>query len=111
MKTQTFKTQYGWKSVTVIPVPEIGPNRVIEILTMKRSSGRLVTDAQVQKCEGSFFVYEPFGDYSEFLAATKTRATEKAVAAQQAQALKMLPQVIERAVSFYWNKLAKQQAA
>lgn len=111
MKTQTFKSQYGWKSVTVIPAPDLGATRIIEILTMKRSSGKLVTTAQVQTIEGGFFVYEPFGDYNEFLTVTQTRATEKTVAAQQAQALEMLPQVIEKAVAFYWNKLAKEQAA
>ena len=111
MKTQTFKSMRGWQSVTVVQAPEIGPKRIIEILTMKRSSGRLVTTAQVQTIEAGLLLYRTFSDFNEFLAANKTRATEKTVAAQQAQALEMLPQVIERAVAFYWNKLAKQQAA
>jgi hypothetical protein len=111
MKTQTFKSMRGWQSVTVIPAPEIGPNRIIEILTMKRSDGTLTSSASVQKVEFGYQTFMMAGDYRVALIVTKTRATEKTVAAQQAQALEMLPQVIERAVSFYWNKQAKQQAA
>ena len=111
METMVYKNSYGWTAETTIPAPELGPNKVVKILTMKRNNGALTTTAQIAKIEGSFMSFKMFSDYRENLIVNKKpRVTERAVKEQQETALAMVPQTIENAKVYYAEQAAKLSA-
>lgn len=107
------RNHYGdWQQSTTIPMAN---NRELEILTMKRSSGNLLTTASVAIINPSSNgfsskTFEPFGDMNETLIKNRpSRVTSKVVEAQHAQV--DLPEVYAKAIAFYEAKDAKDAAA
>jgi hypothetical protein len=111
MEIKAHKGAYGWEARNTIPIPELGENKAVVILTMKRYGGALTTSAQVATVEGYRFTFEMFGDYRENLIVNRApRVTEKAVKEQQATALQMIPQVIANAKTYYADQQKKLKA-
>lgn len=76
-------------------------DRVLKILTRKTSDGTLVTSATVHLRDGMFLSHRMFTDFSQRLMTAKIRCTEKAVAAQHAEAMTKLPELKEAVDAFY----------
>ena len=80
-----FKSHRGWQQQTDIPGPG---NLTTRVLTMKRSSGELVTTAvEGVKAPDSF---THAWDATQSLLRSRVRVTEAAVAAQHKEALAAL---------------------
>ncbi len=95
-----YKSIRGWEAKSEFPLPE---NKVLVFLTMKRSSGALVTTARVNKIEGQFQV-SAMSDFSYNVLSTTLRASEKAVGEQHAAALRKKDEILEKVDAFYSTK-------
>lgn len=86
---------------------------VLAFSTYKTESGALVSHASVaSEVKSAGVIVQRFGvcaDYSRRVILTKTRATAKAVEKQHAEALEMLPQVLEDVAQFYVAKIEKER--
>ena len=107
---QTFmrkSAQYGWRASTEIHLPAISDNTYLEVNTYKRSTGGLITWANVITKEGCFNVSTPFSSYSDrVLMNMIERVTEKAVKKQHEEALKIIDGYVEKAIEFHQKKAA-----
>lgn len=87
----------GWKESNDYP---LGPF-VLRLYTQKTSRG-LTSRATAHKIDGTFEVHRVFHDYSEaYIDSKPARVTQKAVEAQHAEFLKMLPAVYKTARKHY----------
>jgi hypothetical protein len=93
-----YKGCRGWTAETTLALDD---SRYLQILTMKRHSGALVTTVNAAVKEGSFFTYSPLDDFRATLASVVTRCTEKAVTAQHEEALAGIDDVKASALAFY----------
>ena len=107
---QTFmrkSAHYGWRATTEIHLPAISDNTYLEVNTYKRSTGGLVTWANVVTKEGCFNVFTPFSTYCDRVLMTMIeRVTEKAVKKQHEEALKIIDGYVEKAIEFHQKKAA-----
>lgn len=104
-ETRIRKGVYGWCAETEIKMPELGDNRVLDITTMKRSSGALVTTATVNIRDGMWVTHRVFEDFQTTLDQSRVRCTEAAVRAQHERALARLSEVKGRACIHYSRML------
>jgi hypothetical protein len=107
---QTFmrkSAQCGWRATTEIHLPAISDNTYLEVNTYKRSTGGLVTWANVITKEGCFNVSTPFSNKSGMIFMNMIeRVTEKAVKKQHDEALKIIDGYVKRAIEFHQKKAA-----
>ena len=97
--TQIYKSHYGWRAQTTI---DLGAGRVLDVVTLKRSNGALVTTAHCGRSDGNFFSFVMFQDFSErVITETPARVTEKVVADQHRRALLQLDAIKERCANHY----------
>jgi len=99
--THIYKSHYGWRAQTDIP---LGDGCDLQFVTLKRSSGRLVTTAQ--RCrvseDGQSSSFAPFSDFSEaVISEAPARVTEKIVADQHRRALQQLDAIKARCAAHY----------
>ena len=92
-KTTYRKSKSRGNSATTI-ITRAGSTAMLDVTTMKRSNGWLVTTANEATVEGMFTTYEPFNDtkYRAKLTESEQRATEKSVRSQHDHALTLIPQ-------------------
>lgn len=102
MTTRIRKGIHGWTAETD---HRIGDDRVLSILTMKRSDGSLTTTATVHRLEtlrGMPMKSFAFGkDFHKAMLTEQVRCTEKAVAKQHADVLSHIS-TIKAAVEFHY---------
>lgn len=102
MKTEVYKSIYGWKAETHI---DLGNSRELHFTTMKRSSGFTLTTANCITVKDGFNTFAPFTDYSDNVLAQKLdRVTEKAVREQHQKALLRLEEVKSKVRAHYAAK-------
>ena len=82
---------------------ELGSNRVLQVTTVKVSSGEIVTRASVHKRAGGFLSHMMFQDFSQCLKTSQSRCTEKNVAAQHAAAMAKINEVHSAITVHYVN--------
>lgn len=107
-ETKTYRNlRNTWQAETIVPVPDLGPLMVLQILTMKRWSGAVATTARIakQSKENGWCVFE-YDDFDETLLRSKARASAKAIGTQHAAALENVDQVIARALTYYKTQSA-----
>lgn len=99
---------HGWQAVTQIKLED---GYVLELFTMKRYSGLLVTTAGRKKLnnDGIGTSWIPSEDYSEVVCSEKVRVTQSAVKAQHEDALADVREIKDRMYAHYSNK-AKELA-
>lgn len=94
-KTTYRKSKARGNSATTI-ITRAGSTALLDVTTMKRSDGWLVTTANEATVEGGgmFITYEPFNGtkYRAKLVESAQRATDKAIRAQHDHALTLIPQ-------------------
>ena len=104
MNTKTFKHRFnGWTSETTCTLKN---GMELEITTLKRSSGKVVTYAQAMKIkdEGgwtsrSFMMFQDFN--KQVMVHDVKRATDKTVSEAHAKALENVQALIDEANEFY----------
>lgn len=100
--THIAKSHYGWRAETTV---ELGGNRILNFVTMKRSNGALVTTANCGRSDGNFFSFVIFQDFSErVITETPARVTEKVVTDQHLRALRQLDAIKARCAAYYATK-------
>lgn len=99
-QTFTRKGDNGWRAETVA---DIGGGRQLQLFTRKMK-GKLVTAASVGRVDGAFFTHVIFEDFYRVLERADVRVTEKAVQAQHAEYLEMLPAIVADAEEHYATK-------
>lgn len=80
---------------------ELGNDRVLRINTHKVSSGHLVTRATVQLRDGMFLSHRMFTDFSQCMATTNARCTEKNVTLQHAECMRKVDELKEAVTAHY----------
>ena len=101
MKKRIYKGYYGWTAETAIDLPA---NRVLTILTMKRSNGQLETTASVGTKDNGFVSHLVHQDYYKSLIIdSPKRVTEKVV--QQQHDSVDIEALIEQVSKFYGGVL------
>ena len=85
---------------------ELGSNRVLQVTTVKVSSGEIVTRASVHKRAGGFLSHMMFQDFSQCLKTSQSRCTEKNVTAQHNEAMKQIDAIKEAVTAHYDKALA-----
>jgi hypothetical protein len=105
MNTKIYKdSHYGWKAETVV---DLGDNKELRILTMKRSDGRLSTNAQRVTVDRGMISFMMFSDFSKTYKSAVVRCTEKNVTQQHNEVIALVEQIKKDCVSFYrqnWKK-------
>lgn len=102
MSTVYSKGYYGNQARTTIEQVVNGQIRVLEISTMKRSNGKLVTQATSHLDDGSGFLsYIMFQDYSKTIASDSVRVTAKAVQTQHESVLANIASILDDVVAYY----------
>jgi len=101
--TRIYKdTHNNWKAADTI---RLVANRVLEITTHKVYDGTVVTTASVHIIEDSgFMTHRVYNDFSQRLMTTRVRCTEKAVAAQHAEAMTKKHEILEAVTAWYAAK-------
>jgi hypothetical protein len=93
-KTTYRKSKHNGNMATTI-ISREGSTAVLDVTTMKRSNGWLVSTANQATIEGAgrFITYEPFNGtmYRAKLVESEGRATDKAIQAQHELALTIIP--------------------
>lgn len=102
--TTLTKGKHGWKAEDLIDF-NADEYQKLCVSTYKYGN-ELITRASVSTHRADGIVQHAFGlagggDYSERVIVTTARCTEKAVAAQHAEAMKQLDAVLERARAHY----------
>jgi len=107
-ETQVYKNLRGhWQAETFFPIPEIGPLVSLQLLTMKRFSGELVSSAKCVKLHDSGLLMHAWDDYAVGLIRNKNaRSTEKNVRVQHDEALGLVDDVIALAIKHYKTQSA-----
>jgi len=95
-----------WQAETVIKAPSIGPLYVLQIVTMKRASGKIVTTAQVAKQNGSGWTMYEWNDFRAVITSGQARATAAAVKAQHEMALGYADRAYAAALEHYKTQTA-----
>ena len=129
MKTKQRETRFkkghrGQEARTVFELPalqmsvlphklEKGGIAVLEVATYKTERGALLSHASVSRevrdGEVTLHTFEVFGDYSRrVIESPGVRCTEKAVSAQHARALELVPALLAEVETFYASKRAKE---
>lgn len=98
--TQTSKTHYGWQSESTV---DIGNGRALQILTMKRHSGAIVTSATCVKPERGGYSFMMGSDFNKSYKSTKNRCTEKNVVEQHNAVVADVDQIKADCEAFYKN--------
>lgn len=83
---------------------QLDDTRHLEVLTMKRSSGMLVTTVKAVIKENNCSTYVPFQDYSDTLISSPLRCTSKNVATVHNEMMSFIEQVKAEALAFYAAK-------
>lgn len=97
MAAQARKGYYGWSAESAI---KLSDTHVLKILTMKRSSGALVTTASVDKIEGEMLAHTMYQDFHKQVVSNRpARVTQKVVEAQH-NGIDLEP-LIKEAKEFY----------
>lgn len=100
--TKIYKdTYYGWKAITLLPVPQLSDKTYLEVTTMKRSNGALCTTCWIQKEDNGMLSHVMFQDFNKTIYETKVRCIEKAVREQHELALQNIATTIAEAVAHY----------
>lgn len=106
-ETHVYKNLRGhWQAETIVPVPDLGPIVVLQILTMKRFNGELVTSARYQQQDASGLMMHRWDDFSAVILRRKVRVTEKVVQQQHGAAMSLIGQVIAAALEHYKTQTA-----
>lgn len=108
-ETRVRKGRDGWTATTIFELHEVEKGtRVLNVLTQKRSSGKLTTSVQgmvKEPSQNGFGVttFKMYGDFHQTLntSSGKVRVTEKAVADFHAEALCQMETVMPAAREFY----------
>ena len=96
------KGRDGYQATTNIQLDE---EKQLQILTMKRWGGRLITTGNVMIKEGNFLTHKMYGDYSSNIEdETVPRITSKVVIAQHEKALTKVEMIKEAIEGFYKQK-------
>jgi len=99
MQSRTYKGAFGWKAETVVNLTD---TIRLCIVTMKRSSGALITSVTGSQREGDYYFYTVLQDFNKsVLSSTPARVTQKTVDQQQAQVDEILDAIIDDARNFY----------
>lgn len=101
MKTVIDKSYYGWKAETAV---DVGNDAEIHIVTMKRSSGAIITTAIRGKVKDDMFTYMPFSDFNKTYKVSNDRCTEKNVKLQHESVLADIEAIKADCVSFYQSR-------
>lgn len=102
VQTKISRGREGYEARSEVDLASFGlPGQTLQIGTHKVSSGFLVTTVAVVKIERGMVSFMMYGDYRVTAKRAKVRVTEKAVAAQHAEVLAVLPQYLNDAVNFY----------
>ena len=99
--TNIYKSAYGWKAQTIVP---LGDKADLDITTLKRYGGRLVTTAtrRTVSDDGTSSSFIVFSDFHEsVITESPARITEKAVADQHRRALQQLDAIKARCAAHY----------
>jgi len=112
--TTAYKTRDGWTAKDTITIgPAKGSmgregERVLQVSTYKARRGGLVTQATcaVRTADGCIS-FELFGDFSEPIASSPDRCTERTVRSLHASAMTGIDAVLAKARAFYEAKDAK----
>ncbi len=102
-KSRVYKGRCGWTMETSV---ELGNNRQLNVLTMKRHNGDLVTSASVGIHDGDFISHRVHQDFSKRLMSEKVRVTENRVILQHKSAIENLDDLIAEANEFYCTETA-----
>lgn len=92
------KSHYGWVATTLVPVDD---ERMLQIFTMKRHSGELVTTASAGVKSGMFFSFKLTEDYRKTFARVNCKCTKNAVITQHNMVVSDLATIIADVKSFY----------
>ena len=91
----------NWEARSDIPLPS---DRVLEVVTTKRSNGRLMTTATVTRRAGGFREHVVFQDFCKTIAVgDASRITEKAVRLLHEGALQNIQPVLD-AIDLHYDK-------
>ena len=90
MTTHISKGHYGWTARTQVPLDE---EHALDISTMKRSNGAIVTIATRVKLADGGFSFVMFQDFNMRVLSESGRATEKFVTDQHQRALALLEEI------------------
>jgi hypothetical protein len=100
MNVSTFVRQDHYKNWRAESTVMISDTLQLSVVTMKRSSGRLLTSASVGKVERGYISHTVYQDYSKnVLVSTPKKVTCKAVEAQHQ--LVDMEEVVAEALKFY----------
>jgi hypothetical protein len=102
---QYVKNMRGnWQGKTSVALAMPGPQRRLDITTLKVCSGNLITSALVCEVQDSVTTYTPYDDFSKRLEISDLRVTEKAVRLQHERALAQLDTLVAEVKAFYAAK-------
>ena len=98
----------GWQAETRFDMPEIGERFFLQLHTMKRYDGQLVTTASVNQrtADGLGYTHRYPGDFLSRCVSERVRCTEKAVAEQHSKALQQIEQIKADALAYYGETIA-----
>lgn len=94
-------SRYGWKYETNV---DIGNGYAITILTMKRSNGELVTNAQRVNVEDDCISFMMHSDFNRSYVRSRVRISEKVVTNQHEDVLSRIEQIKTDCADFYKDK-------
>ena len=99
MKFEIGKGIHGWRAQTEFHLQD---NRYLHYTTMKRSSGMVVTTANVVHVENGMNVFTPFSDFNDYvLSAEIERVTEKAIREHHHKALMKHEEIMAKIKAHY----------
>jgi len=94
------KGYYGWVATSTV---DLSGGRVLQVTTMKRHGGKLVSTAQAAKDNGagsiSYMMYQDFNVALE--SSFPKRVTEKVVVEQHNRVMAAISDVVAKAKEFY----------
>jgi hypothetical protein len=96
---------YGW---TVTTYFDFRDAMKIKVLTMKRSSGNLVTTVSAMHQDGAFESHMVYRDFSKTMASDRVRVTEKAAMEQHNRVVAMRDDIIRQVTEHYAEKVEMQ---
>jgi hypothetical protein len=106
--TRIQKNAHGnWEARTMIDLPEAGKDRIVVLLTCKRSNGRLATTATAATRSATGYTYAVYKDWHQVMLVNDARCTAKNVEAQHDRALYLMDVTKPFIVEFYNDAVAK----
>ena len=91
----------SWMAEDFVP---LDATRQLNVVTMKRSCGSIVTTARAVVKEGNTTTFIPFDDYRDTLITSPLRCTSKNVATVHGAMMSYIDQVKAEALAFYAAK-------